>query len=90
MALPYEEAANRAKTMSIETGFDRGSFANCPEGAEELSPGFQPCEPSHQAVRPEGARAHYMLDACFLVFNLAPFSGRMVVVWRFPGVETPG
>ena len=33
-----------------------GLLFNCPGGAEEFSPGFQPWETSNKAVRPERAR----------------------------------
>ena len=42
----------------------------CPEGAEEFSPGFQPWELSGKAIRPEGARDHYWLDAMLLTHSI--------------------
>ena len=60
----------------------------CPEGAEELSPGFQPWELSGKAIRPEGARDHYWLDAMLInAFDLAPFQGSSQGGLRFPGLK---
>jgi hypothetical protein len=47
-----------------EVKADLGFFI-APEGAEEFSPGFQPWELLNKAIRPEGARDHYWLDACY-------------------------
>jgi hypothetical protein len=71
-----------------------------PEGTREFSPGFEPWEPSSKAIRPEGAREHYLVGAFSWIVRLAPpgmskrqhvecFQGRFIM-GTVPGVETPG
>jgi hypothetical protein len=52
-----------------------------------LAQGFNPGNHPNLAIRPEGARDHYMMGACSYSVRSRALAGRMVVVRRFPGLK---
>jgi hypothetical protein len=81
---PNPSDASLCVRLTLATGIDH-FLVCCPGGTIGLSPGFQPWELAHQAIRPEGARDHLHGGRILL-----PSSGALVVVAVVPGVETPG